>query len=64
MLAIFIGCSKWETTVCDITVCLRHFCQAGEADIQDYAPAQDIFTWTFLHIIITDSELTKLITHF
>ena len=26
------------------------FCQAGEADIQDYAPVQNIFSGSFLHI--------------
>ena len=39
--------------VCNVFVRLRHFekdfCQAGEADIQDYVPAQSVFTGIFLH---------------
>ena len=31
----------------------RRFCFAGEADLQDYAPAQKFVTEIFLHTIIT-----------
>ena len=38
--------------VCDVFVrsqCFeRAFCQAGDADIQDYAPGQNVFTGIFL----------------
>ena len=37
-----------ELAVCDVPVCLRHyvkaFCRVDNADIQDYAPAQKMFT--------------------
>ena len=40
--------------VCDVFVSSRHFekafCQAREADIQDYAPVQNVITAIFLHI--------------
>ena len=43
--------------VCDVAVRLRRFakafCHAGKPDIQEYAPAQNIFTGIFLHAIIT-----------
>ena len=29
----------------------KTFCQTGAADIQDYEPAQNVFTWIFLHTI-------------
>ena len=48
--------------VCDVFVRSRSFskafCQTGEGDIQDYAPAQHIFTGIFLHTTYYYAENT------
>ena len=40
---------------CEVDVCLRLFAKgllnAGDADIQDYVPAQNVFTRIFLRVI-------------
>ena len=51
--------------VCDVPVCLRRFvkalCRVDNADIQDYVPAQKMFTVFFIELTTVGKVVDRIV---